>query len=121
MAHGIVLDLIGAAERPEYVRVERSQSEEGIRDTLRAYLGTIPDYTTEGTGVKISGVRAGGPADKAGLKGGDVIIAFGGQQIANIYDYTYALDAVKIGEPVEVVVLRDGARVKLTVTPEARN
>ena len=120
-AHGIVLDLISAAERPEYVRVERSQSEEGSRDTLRAYLGTIPDYTTEGTGVKISGVRAGGPADKAGLKGGDVIVEFGGQQIANIYDYTYALDAVKIGEPVVVVVLRDGKRVQLTVTPEARN
>jgi S1-C subfamily serine protease len=120
-AHGIVLDLISADERPEYVRVERSQSEEGSRDTLRAYLGTIPDYTTEGTGVKLSGVRAEGPADKAGLKGGDVIVEFGGQKITNIYDYTYALDAVKIGEPVEVVVLREGKRLKLTVTPEARN
>ncbi len=121
LAHGIVSDLISADERPAYVRVERSQSEEGSRDTLRAYLGTIPDYTTEGTGVKLSGVRAGGPADKAGLKGGDVIVEFGGQKITNIYDYTYALDAVKIGEPVEVVVLREGKRVKLTVTPEARN
>ena len=121
LAHGIVSDLSSTAERPEYVRVERSQSEEGSRDTLRAYLGTIPDYTTEGTGVKLSGVRAGGPADKAGLKGGDVIVEFGGQEITNIYDYTYALDAVKIGEPVEVVVLRNGERVTLTVTPEARN
>ena len=121
LAHGIISDLISGAERPEYVRVERSQSEGGSRDTLRAYLGTIPDYTTEGTGVKLSGVRAGGPADKAGLMGGDVIVEFGGQQIANIYDYTYALDAVKIGEPVEVVVLRNGKRVELTVTPEARN
>ncbi len=121
LAHGIVLDLISATERPEYVRVERSQSEGGSRDTLRAYLGTIPDYTTEGTGVKLSGVRAGGPADKAGLTGGDIIVEFGGQEITNIYDYTYALDAVKIGEPVEVVVLRDGKRVKLTITPEARN
>ena len=121
LAHGIVSDLSSADERPAYVRVERSQSEEGSRDTLRAYLGTIPDYTTEGTGVKLSGVRAGGPADKAGLKGGDVIVEFGGQEITNIYDYTYALDAVKIGEPVKVVVLRDGKQVKLTVTPEARN
>ena len=120
-ANGIVLDLISADERPAYVRVERSQSEEGSRDTLRAYLGTIPDYTTEGTGVKLSGVRAGGPADKAGLKGGDVIVEFGGQEITNIYDYTYALDAARIGEPIEVVVLRDGKRVKLEVTPEARN
>ena len=121
LAHGIILDLISAAERPEYVRVERSQAESGSRDTLRAYLGTIPDYTTEGTGVKLSGVRAGGPADKAGLKGGDVIVEFGVQQITNIYDYTYALDAVKIGEPVEVVVVRNGNRMKLTVIPEARN
>ncbi len=121
LAHGIVSDLVNTPERPAYVRVERSQSEEGSRDTLRAYLGTIPDYTTEGTGVKLSGVRAEGPADKAGLKSGDVIVEFGGQKITNIYDYTYALDAVKIGEPVEVVVLREGKRVKLTVTPEARN
>ena len=121
LASGIVLDLIRAPERPVYVQVERSQSTEGSRDTLRAYLGTIPDYTTEGTGVKLSGVRAGGPADKAGLKGGDIIVEFGGQEIANIYDYTYALDAVKIGETVEVVVLRDGKRMNLSVTPEARN
>ena len=121
LVNGMVLDIATAAERPEYVEVERSQSGGGSRDTLRAYLGTIPDYSTDTAGVKLSGVRAGGPADKAGLKGGDVIVEFGGQQIANIYDYTYALDAVKIGESVEVVVLRDGARVTLTVIPEARN
>ena len=121
LVNGMILDIASAAERPEYVEVERSQSGGGSRDTLRAYLGTIPDYSTDTAGVKLSGVRAGGPADKAGLKGGDVIIKFGGQQIANIYDYTYALDAVKIGESVEVVVLRDGARVTLTVIPEARN
>ena len=121
LVNGMILDIASAAERPEYVEVERSQSGGGSRDTLRAYLGTIPDYSTDTAGVKLSGVRAGGPADKAGLKSGDVIIKFGGQQIANIYDYTYALDAVKIGEPVEVVVLRDGAQVTLTVIPEARN
>jgi S1-C subfamily serine protease len=38
----------------------------------------------------------------------------------NIYDYTYALDAVKIGQPVKMVIMREGKRVELTVTPEAR-
>jgi S1-C subfamily serine protease len=70
--------------------------------------------------VKLSGVRGGSPAEKAGLKGGDVIIEFAGAKIANIYDYTYALDAVKIGQPVEVVVIRDGQQTRLRVTPEAR-
>ena len=121
LAYGIISDLISADARPEYVKVERNKPEEGSRGTLRAYLGTIPDYTTEDVGVKLSGVIAGGPADKAGLKGGDVIIEFGTKKIGNIYDFTYALDAVKIGEPVEVVVMRDGKQVKLKVTPEARN
>jgi S1-C subfamily serine protease len=49
-----------------------------------------------------------------------VLIEFGGKKITNIYDYTYALDAVKIGQSVEVVVLRDGKQVRIQVTPEAR-
>ena len=64
--------------------------------------------------------RGGSPAEKAGLKGGDVIVEFAGQKIVNIYDYTYALDAVKIGQPVTIVVERDGQRATLTATPEAR-
>jgi predicted metalloprotease with PDZ domain len=116
----IVLDLVQSSERPDLAKVERSGQPAGGRETLRAYLGTIPDYTTEVKGVKLSGVRGGSPAEKGGLKGGDVIIEFAGQKIANIYDYTYALDAVKIGQPVEVVVERDGKRVTLAVTPEAR-
>jgi Tol biopolymer transport system component len=117
-ARGIVTDL-EQAPRPAYAQVA-GKGEGGGRETLRAYLGTIPDYATEVQGVKLSGVRAGGPADKAGLKGGDIIVEFGGTHIANIYDYTYALDAVKIGQPVTVVVLRDGQRVSVSVTPEAR-
>jgi len=120
-ARGIIIDLLKNSERPDYLKVERSKERTGDRENLRAYLGTIPDYADETIpGVKLSGVRAGGPADKAGLKGGDIIVEFAGQKITNIYDYTYALDAVKIGEPVKVVVLRGDQEVILTVIPEAR-
>ena len=119
-ARGIIFDLVKNPERPGYVKVARGDAGGGSRENLRAYLGTIPDYTSEAAGVKLSGVRGGSPAEKAGLKGGDVIVEFGGQKIANIYDYTYALDAAKIGRPVSVVVLRDGRKLPLTVTPEAR-
>lgn len=117
----LVMDLAQAPERPDLAKVERTSQEGGGRETLRAYLGTIPDYTTSDVkGVKLSGVRAASPAEKAGLKGGDVIVEFAGQKIANIYDYTYALDAVKIGVAVKVVIERDGKQITLTVTPEAR-
>jgi hypothetical protein len=119
-AQQIVLDVANGVERPDYSRVERSDKGGGARETLRAYLGTIPDYTQEVKGVKLSGVRAGSPAEKGGLQGGDIIVEFAGQKIANIYDYTYSLDAVKIGLPVKIVVEREGKRVDITVTPEAR-
>lgn len=110
-----------AEEPPTFVDVEPATTGGGDRDTLRAFTGTIPDYTTEVEGLRLSGVVGGGPADEAGLREGDVIVEFAGQTITNIYDYTYALDAVKIGEPVEVVFLRDGERMEVTVTPRARD
>jgi len=119
-ADQIIIDLAQTPERPDLAKVERSGPAGGGRETLRAYLGTIPDYTTEVKGVKLSGVRAASPAEKAGLQGGDVIVEFARQKIANIYDYTYALDAVKIGKPVKMIVERNGERVAINVTPEAR-
>ncbi len=118
-ARGIVLDAAQSPERLDFARVEHKE-QGGSRDNLRAYLGSIPDYATEVKGVKLSGVRAASPAEKAGLKGGDVIVEFAGQKIANIYDYTYALDAVKIGQPVKITIERDGQRVELSATPEQR-
>jgi S1-C subfamily serine protease len=118
-ARSLILDTANAAQRPDYLKVATSDKG-GSRENLRAYLGTIPDYATEVQGVKLSGVRGGSPAEKAGLQSGDIIIEFAGQKIANIYDYTYALDAVKIGQAVEIVVMRNGQRVSLKATPEAR-
>jgi Zn-dependent M28 family amino/carboxypeptidase len=115
----LVRDLVNSERRPDYVKVERSNAP-GARDALRAYLGTIPDYATDVKGVKISGVRGGSPAEKAGLQGGDVIVEFAGQKIANIYDYTYALDAAKIGQPLKIKVQRKDDVVEINVTPEAR-
>ena len=118
-ARALITDLATGAERPAYAKVEKKDGGGG-REQLRAYLGTIPDYAQEVAGVKLSGARGGSPAEKAGLKGGDIIVEFAGQKIANIYDYTYAIEAVKIGQPVKVVVLRDGKRVELMVTPAVR-
>jgi len=118
-ARDLVNDLASGPERPAYAKVEKRDGGGG-REQLRAYLGTIPDYAQEVVGVKLSGTRGGSPAEKAGLKGGDIIVEFAGQKIANIYDYTYAMDAVKIGQPVKVIVLRAGKRVELIATPETR-
>jgi Zn-dependent M28 family amino/carboxypeptidase len=115
----IVNELAAGEARPDYLKVESTRMG-GARDALRVYLGTIPDYATEVKGVKLSGVRGGSPAEKAGLKAGDILVEFAGQKIANIYDYTYALDAARIGQPLKLKVQRDGSAVEITVIPEAR-
>ena len=87
---------------------------------MRAFTGTIPDYATEVEGLLLGGVIEGGPAEEAGLQAGDVIKEFAGQTITNIYDYTYALDVVKVDEPIDVVYERDGETHETTLTPRAR-
>ena len=68
-------------------------------------LGVMPDYADEAkAGLKISGVRDGGPAAKAGLKGNDSIIRIGGKPIATIYDYMESMKGYKPGDKLEVVV-----------------
>jgi hypothetical protein len=109
-----------ADEPPTFARVERPTAPAGARSGLRLFTGTIPDYAADAKGLLLSGVIAGGPAEQAGLTAGDIIIEIAGRSIANIYDYTYALDVLKLGEPVGVVYLRKGEQRKTTLTPTAR-
>ncbi len=71
---------------------------DGGRMTFRVYVGTIPDYSAQVDGLRLTGVSEGGPAQKAGIKGGDIIVDFGGKKISNIYDYTYALGDFSPGD-----------------------
>ncbi|MEE3326082.1 MAG: M28 family peptidase [Myxococcota bacterium] len=91
------------------------------RAHLRAYLGTIPDYaSSEVMGVLLSGVKKGGPADEAGLRAGDIIVELAGRKIENIYDYTFAIEALKIGESNTITVDRQGESMMFTVVPGSR-
>jgi len=119
---GLITRSLAMAEAaPDYIAMEKPAATASRRN-LRAYLGTIPEYgdTDVRGGVRLNGVAGGGPADTAGLRGGDLIVELAGRPIENIYDYTYGLNAVKVGEPVTVVVERAGARLELTVTPGSR-
>lgn len=109
-----------APEAPQFTKVEQPTQGAGGRAGVRVFTGTIPDYATEVKGLLLGGVIGGGPAEQAGLRKGDVIVELAGQSIANIYDYTYALELLKIGEPVKVIYLRAGERHEAMLTPGAR-
>lgn len=107
-------------DAPDFIKHEKPKGT-GARRRSTVYLGTIPDYATEGTiGVPISGVMKGGPAEKAGLKGGDVIIGLSTSKIENIYDYVRVINQLKVGAPIKVTVQREGKPVELSLTPAPR-
>jgi len=116
----VATDLDKLTEKPSYVQVEVPRPTGGGRG-VRAYTGTIPDFGEQVEGMKISGVREGSPAEKAGLIGGDVIIKFGKVEIKNLYDYTFALGEYKIGDEVDIVVKRGSEVLTFKIVLERRN
>jgi hypothetical protein len=75
-----------------------------------AYLGTVPDMTDSPGGVRLLGVRAGSPAERAGLRGDDIITRIGNMDIPNLQAMTAALRSHEPGDTVDIVVRR-GAQV----------
>jgi len=79
-----------------------------------AYLGTIPDMTGSPGGVLLTGVRAGSPAEQAGIKGGDIITAIGAKTVANLIDMTEALRSHQAGDTVVIAIKRGDDTLKVT-------
>jgi hypothetical protein len=119
-AASIARRVADADQAPGFARVEQQMDSGGGRAGVRVFTGTIPDYSSEVKGLLLSGVIGGGPAEHAGLQKGDVIVEIAGQTISNIYDYTFALEVLKIGDPAKVVYMRGGQRKETTLTPSAR-
>jgi C-terminal processing protease CtpA/Prc len=103
--------------RLTYVRSTAPSRAIGSGQGSQAYLGSIPDMAAGSTpGLRLTGVRAGSPADSGGLKPGDVIVELGGKEVKDLYSYSDALYAHQPGASVKIVYLRDGKRAETTVT-----
>jgi hypothetical protein len=110
----IVLATADESQRPDYVHVQGT-AQLG-RAGSRPYFGSIPHFATDAEGYAIQGVSPGSPAEKGGLKPGDVIVRLGENKIGGLDDFDLALRKFSAGEQVTVVVLREGEEVELNVT-----
>ncbi|HEY0982169.1 M28 family peptidase [Schlesneria sp.] len=105
---------LSQSERPAYVEVQ-GNSTPG-RGGSRPYVGTIPEFGNEEPGYAISGVAAGGPAQKGGLKGGDRIVKLGPHPVSNLDDFDAALRKFAPGDVVDFTVIRDKQEQTFKVT-----
>jgi len=81
---------------------------------------TIRQYRLQvNTGVLIVQVGSGSPADKAGLKAGDVIVSIGGKNVTAVEDFSQILYAAQIGTPLTLGIWRGSSQLSVSVTPIA--
>lgn len=111
----LIMDVANRDERLTYQEAgSKSRSEQGFR--FKVTLGIVPDFTSsENDGLGVGGVSPDGPADKAGMLKGDVIVAMDGMEVASIYDYMARLKKFEAGQIITVDVIRDGKKVVLLV------
>ncbi len=92
------------------------------RGQIGVFLRTITPELVEGLhlpvnhGLLLEDVAPGSPADKAGLKAGDVITSIGGKPVDNVRQFTLVLYSYRIGQKAEIGVLRDGKETTLEVS-----
>jgi len=118
LVSSVVRKIDAEDERPQFIQVRRrrragGRGGEGVG--YGAYFGSIPDFGQNEKGVKFADVREGSPAAQAGLQAGDILIEFDGNELLNLYDFTYALRGKSPGDEVPVVVLRGDQQVRAVV------
>jgi hypothetical protein len=115
---GLVAQVAEAmATRAEPLTFQRAPMPEA-RGDVRASggsLGTVPAYGEEGgkPGVLLADVRAGGPADQAGVRGGDRVVAIDDVEIRSVSDLMFVLRQATPGQKAVIKVMRDGKLLKL--------
>jgi len=102
----VVSTVASAPAPPSYVKIEAPARSSG--GGYGPVFGIVPEFGESAHVVRITGVRPGSPAEKAGVQAGDVIVKFAGVDVKTLEDLTFALRARRPGDQVQVIVLRDG-------------
>ena len=117
LSEAIVRDVANRDGRLTFVAAAASASRPSPRASSQAYLGSVPDMAAgDRPGLRLTGVTPGSPADRAGLKPGDLVVSLGGRDVTDLTTYSNALYAHQPGDTIDIVVLRGAERLTLRVT-----
>ena len=73
------------------------------------------------SGAQVANVKAGGPAERAGILENDVVVKVGDRTVADADEFVVAVRQLTVGQDAPIEVVRDGRHVTLTVNPGADN
>jgi hypothetical protein len=86
----------------------------------RASLGTMPDFSHSGPGVRVQQVIPGSAAEAAGILAGDVVVALDGEEVADLRSYSTLLKTFQPGDEVTVTLRRGDEEITVTAVLTAR-
>jgi hypothetical protein len=111
---GIVLSPLSNDQKLAFTKTRETQTTSSLRSGS-VTMGVMPDYTFSGAGLRCDGVTDGRPAQKAGLKAGDIIIKLGDYNISSMDSYMQALGKFQKGEKTKVKFKRGNEELETEV------
>ena len=111
---GIVVSPISSGQKLAFTKTRETQTTSTMRSG-GVTMGIMPDYTFSGAGVRCDGVTEGRPAQKAGLKAGDVIIRIGEYNVSSMDSYMQTLGKFQKGEKAKVKFKRGNEELETEV------
>ena len=90
--------------------------QQSTRSAFKVTMGVMPSYSSSAVGLQVDGVTEGKPAQKAGIKAGDIITQLGDYEIKDVYTYMDALGKFEKGQTIQAKVKRGEEVLTLPVT-----
>jgi aminopeptidase N len=103
------VDYLAGREEPLHFSATAPAAQAVPGTARRAATGIVPDMADQGEGVRVGSVQPGSPAEAAGIRPGDRLLALGGVRTANLRALADALRPLQPGQTVEVEFARDAA------------
>ena len=111
-----IKNLLKETNQLDKVAFTKTREVSMARTSFKVTMGVMLDYTFAGPGIYIDGVSSEKPAEKAGLKQGDIVLKIGDHDIADVEGYMKALGKFEKGETVTLKLKRDGKEITLPLT-----
>ncbi len=109
-----VINAMDEKEKPLFTKTREAQSSGSMRSGS-VTMGVMPDYTFSGAGLRCDGVSEGRPAQKAGIKAGDIILQIGDYSISSMDSYMQTLGKFMKGDKVKVKIKRGSEVIETEV------
>ncbi|MBD0779759.1 M20/M25/M40 family metallo-hydrolase [Maribacter sp. ANRC-HE7] len=116
MITGYITEVVRELDDNPKLVFKKTKNESDEVPRFKVTLGVVPDYLFDGKGMRIDGISEDRPAQKAGLRKGDVVVQMGDSTVVDMMGYMRALSAFEKGNTTKVVVDRNGEKVTVDIT-----